>query len=95
VHRAAAAGKHVLPEKPLEITSERAAELVEVCRDAGVRLGVVLQHRFRPAGMRLRELLHACALGALVGCSTSKTRRRSRCTGRSTPCSPHRRAIGP
>jgi UDP-N-acetyl-2-amino-2-deoxyglucuronate dehydrogenase len=71
VRRAAAAGKHVLLEKPLEITTERASELVQVCRTAGVRLGVVLQHRFRPAAVRLRELLGAGALGALVGCSTS------------------------
>ena len=71
VRRAAAAGKHVLLEKPLEITTERALALVQVCREAGVRLGVVLQHRFRPAAMRLREFLRVGALGALVGCSTS------------------------
>jgi UDP-N-acetyl-2-amino-2-deoxyglucuronate dehydrogenase len=71
VRRAAAAGKHILLEKPLEITTERAVELVQVCREAGVKLGVVLQHRFRPAGMRLRELMRAGELGALVGCSTS------------------------
>jgi UDP-N-acetyl-2-amino-2-deoxyglucuronate dehydrogenase len=71
VRRAAAAGKHVLLEKPLEITTERAMALVQACRDAGVRLGVVLQHRFRPAAMRLRELLRAGELGAPVGCSTS------------------------
>ena len=71
VRRAAAAGKHVLLEKPVETTTERAAELVQVCRDADVRLGVVLQHRFRPAAVRLREMLGAGALGALVGCSAT------------------------
>jgi UDP-N-acetyl-2-amino-2-deoxyglucuronate dehydrogenase len=71
VRRAASAGKHVLLEKPLEITTERATELVEVCRGAGVKLGVVLQHRFRPAGVHLRELMRAGALGGLVGCSAS------------------------
>jgi predicted dehydrogenase len=71
VRRAAAAGKHILLEKPLEITTERAAELVKVSREAGVTLGVVLQHRFRPAGLRLRELMRAGALGRLLGCSTS------------------------
>ena len=48
VRRVAAAGKHILLEKPLEITSGRAVELVETCRRAGVTLAVVLQHRFRP-----------------------------------------------
>jgi UDP-N-acetyl-2-amino-2-deoxyglucuronate dehydrogenase len=71
VRRAATAGKHILLEKPLEITTERATEVVRLCREAGVRLGVVLQHRFRPAGMRLRQLLRAGDLGALVGCSAA------------------------
>jgi predicted dehydrogenase len=69
--RCAAAGKHVLMEKPLDITTARAEELVAACRAAGVRLGVVLQHRFRPAGMRLAELLKAGELGRIVGCSTT------------------------
>jgi predicted dehydrogenase len=68
--RCAAAGKHVLLEKPIEITTARAEALVATCRDAGVTLGIVLQHRFRPAGLRLAELIASGALGALVGCST-------------------------
>jgi predicted dehydrogenase len=71
VLRAAAAGKHVLLEKPIEITTQRAVELVRVCREAGVKLGVVLQHRFRPAGICLRDLIRNGDLGGLVGCSTS------------------------
>jgi UDP-N-acetyl-2-amino-2-deoxyglucuronate dehydrogenase len=71
VRRAAAAGKHVLLEKPLEVTTARAVELVEACRRAGVTLGVVLQHRFRPAAQKLGALLRKGALGALVSCSTS------------------------
>lgn len=66
----ARAGKHVLTEKPLEISTARAAEMVEGCREAGVIMGVVLQHRFRPAGMRLREIFAAGELGAIIGCST-------------------------
>lgn len=66
----AAAGKHVLMEKPLDITTARAVELVEGCRAAGVTLGVVLQHRFRPAGRKLAEILATGDLGRIVGCST-------------------------
>ena len=62
VERCAAAGKHVLLEKPLEISTARAERLVEACK--GVKLGVVLQHRFRPAAEKLRELLPK--LGKLV-----------------------------
>jgi predicted dehydrogenase len=68
--RCAQAGKHVLMEKPLDITTARATELVDACRKAGVTLGVVLQHRFRPAGMKLAALLRDGELGRIVGCST-------------------------
>ena len=67
----ARAGKHVLMEKPLDITTARAEALVQGCRAAGVRLGVVLQHRFRPAGMRAAELIASGALGRITGCSTT------------------------
>jgi predicted dehydrogenase len=68
--RCATAGKHVLLEKPVETTTERAEQLVGLCRKAGVTLGIVLQHRFRPAGMQLAGLLKTGELGAIVGCST-------------------------
>lgn len=69
VKRAVAAGKHVLLEKPLEVTTERSVELVEAARKADRKLTIMLQHRFRPAGMRLRELLAAGELGAVIGAS--------------------------
>jgi predicted dehydrogenase len=71
VKRAAAAKKHVLLEKPLEISTPRAQELVEACEMAGVTLGLVLQHRFRPAAIKLGEILASGALGDIVGCSTA------------------------
>ncbi len=71
VRAAAAAGKHVLLEKPLEIAIHPAEALVAACDRAGVTLGVVLQHRFRPAAERLRALLDAGALGEVHGASAS------------------------
>ena len=71
VERCAAAGKHVLLEKPLEISTERAERLVAVMKKSGLKLGVVLQHRFRPAAEKLRELLKAEKLGKLVSASAS------------------------
>jgi predicted dehydrogenase len=70
VTRCAQAGKHILLEKPLEVSTERAVALVEAAAKAGVTLGVMLQHRFRPAGMKLRAMLAAGELGRIVGCST-------------------------
>jgi len=71
VQRLAQAGKHVLVEKPLEINLARAQALVQVCETHGVRLAVMLQHRLRPAAMRLRALLNAGELGQLVSASAS------------------------
>jgi len=70
VRTCAEAGKHILLEKPLEITTERSLALVEAARMAGVTLGVMLQHRFRPAAFKLREMLRAGELGKIVNCST-------------------------
>src|ERR1044072_9491196 len=70
VKRCAAGGKQILLEKPLEVSSARAVELVETCRTAGVTLAVMLQHRFRPAGMKLREMLRGGEVGEVVNCST-------------------------
>src|SRR3989442_2299019 len=71
VQRCAASGKHVLLEKPVEISTSRAEKLVEISRKNGIRLGVVLQHRFRPAAERLRGLLAAGKLGELVSACAS------------------------
>ena len=67
VERCAAAGKHVLLEKPLEISTARAERLVQSCKN--IKLGVVLQHRFRPAAEKLREMLPL--LGNLVSASAA------------------------
>lgn len=61
--RCFAAGKHVLVEKPLETALDRAERLVARGRASGRRLGVVLQHRFRPGSLRLRAVLDAGTLG--------------------------------
>ena len=58
-----ASGKHVLVEKPLEVSLDRAERLVAAGRASKKRLGVVLQHRFRPGSLRLRECLQSGALG--------------------------------
>ena len=63
------AGKHVLLEKPLDITLERAERIVTLGRLSGRTFGVVLQHRFRPASLRLREALENNSLGAIEAAS--------------------------
>ncbi|MBV9754823.1 MAG: Gfo/Idh/MocA family oxidoreductase [Hyphomicrobiales bacterium] len=69
--RAAAAGKHVLVEKPLEASVARAREAVEEMERAKLRLGVVLQHRFRTGSRRVADLLASGELGLLISGSAA------------------------
>ncbi len=71
VRSAARAGKHILLEKPIDTTSERAAEIIRTCRNSSVRLAVSLQHRFRPSAMNLLEALRSGILGRVLTCSCS------------------------
>jgi len=60
---AARHGLHVLVEKPIDITIERADELISECERAGVKLGVCFQDRVAPDICRLKELIDAGRLG--------------------------------
>ena len=64
--RAAAAGKHVVVEKPIDIALEAADRLIAACHDHGVVLTVISQHRFGPAVQRLRGLIDGGRLGRLI-----------------------------
>jgi predicted dehydrogenase len=64
--QAAEAGKHVLCEKPIEITLAAVDHLIATCRARGVKLGVISQHRFGPSMIRIREALAAGRFGRLL-----------------------------
>ena len=69
VQRAAAAHKHILLEKPLDISLERSELLVKTAEEADVKLAVVLQNRFRPTCERLSALIAEDRPGAIVSAS--------------------------
>lgn len=69
VEQCAAAGKHVLMEKPIEATLARSTALVERMESAGLRLGIVFQHRFRPVVQRLRAAMAEGAIGEMIAAS--------------------------
>ena len=71
VQRAARAGKHVLLEKPIEVSLAGAEELVAVCEQHQVLLAVMLQHRLRESSMALAALIASGELGELTGASCS------------------------
>ena len=63
---AAEAGKHVLVEKPIEITLDRADALIAACEAAGVKLGVIFQSRFLPMVQQMQAAIAAGKLGRLI-----------------------------
>lgn len=62
---AAAAGCHVVTEKPLATRWRDAERLVQGCRDAGVELFVVRQHRFHPAVEQVRRAVEEKRFGRI------------------------------
>lgn len=71
VQKLARAGKHVLVEKPLDISLEKAEQMVEICAQSGVKLAVMLQHRMRDASLALTRLVQDGTLGQLLSASAS------------------------
>jgi predicted dehydrogenase len=64
--RAAAAGKHLIVEKPMDISVARAGELIAAYRAAKLKLAVIFQNRFTPAAQRVKKALDAGLLGDLI-----------------------------
>jgi UDP-N-acetyl-2-amino-2-deoxyglucuronate dehydrogenase len=64
--QAAKAGKHLVVEKPIDVSLEAADRLIDAARAAGVALTVISQHRFDPGLVELKRLLDDGALGRLV-----------------------------
>ncbi len=63
---AAAAGKHVLVEKPMALDSSQCRRMIEACRSADVRLGVGFQLRHHPVHREIARLIRTAALGEVV-----------------------------
>ena len=60
---AAAAGVHVLCEKPLVLDMDEAVEAVRACRDAGVKLMTADRDRFEPPARAVKRILNAGLIG--------------------------------
>jgi predicted dehydrogenase len=63
---AAAAGKHVVVEKPLEITLERCDRIIHACRRHGVLLCTIFPSRFADANIVLKQAIDAGRFGRLT-----------------------------
>lgn len=62
----AAAGKHVLCDKPLAATADDAQHMIDACRAAGIKLGVGYQMRFSPVHREMARRAEAGMLGRIA-----------------------------
>ncbi len=63
---AARAGKHVLCEKPLEITLERIDAMIDAHEKAGTRLGGIFPYRFNNLMLPLRDAIQSGRFGTIT-----------------------------
>ncbi len=63
---AAQAGKHVVVEKPLEITPDRCDRIIEACDQHGVKLCTIFPSRFHDANVALKSAVEAGRFGRLT-----------------------------
>jgi predicted dehydrogenase len=68
---AAAAGKHVLCEKPLATTSDEAREMIEASSQAGVLLMEAFMYRLHPMWQKVKELVDSGAVGQVRSVQTA------------------------
>ncbi len=63
--KAAAAGKHILCEKPLAMSAAQAQEMVDACAAAGVKLAEAFMYRHHPSWVETVRLVRSGAIGEL------------------------------
>lgn len=62
----AKAGKHILSEKPLEVTTKRIDRIVSACDKAGVLLGCIFQSRFSDDSLLIKKAIEQGRFGKLI-----------------------------
>jgi predicted dehydrogenase len=63
---AAGAGKHVMVEKPIEITPERADRIIEACKANRVLLGAIFPRRFQESSLAVKRAVDEGRFGRIV-----------------------------
>jgi len=60
------AGKHIVVEKPMAITTEQIHEIMKACKENNVKLCSISQLRFTPAIQKTKELVQSGKLGQIL-----------------------------
>ncbi len=68
---AAQAGKHVVVEKPLEITPERCDRIIEACNRAGVQLCTIFPSRFHDTNVAMKSAVESGRFGRVTIAETT------------------------
>ncbi len=68
---AASLGKHVLTEKPLDISSESMEKMISACRQADVKLGVAYQRRLSGDNFLIKKLIDENRFGKIFAADLS------------------------
>jgi len=68
---AANAGKHIICEKPLEITTDRIDKMIEVCEKNDVSLSGIFPRRFNDSTHIFKQVIEEGRLGKIVLCDTA------------------------
>ncbi|MEE3369262.1 MAG: Gfo/Idh/MocA family oxidoreductase [Planctomycetota bacterium] len=63
---AAKAGKHVIVEKPLEVTLKRCDRIIRACEDAGVTLSTIFPSRFHESSQLIKKAIDKGRFGRLT-----------------------------
>lgn len=63
---AAKAGKHVIVEKPLEITLKRCDKIIDACDNAGVKLAAIFPSRFHDSAKLMKGAVDAERFGRIT-----------------------------
>ncbi len=63
---AAKAGKHVIVEKPLDVTRERCQSMIDACDQAGVKLATIFPSRFHEASKLMKRAVEQGRFGKLA-----------------------------
>ncbi len=63
---AAKAGKHVIVEKPLDVTLKRCDAMIDACAKAGVKLGTIFPSRFHKSSQLLKKAVDEGRFGQLT-----------------------------
>lgn len=63
--KAAAAGKHIIIEKPLAVTLEEADSMIDACKKAGVKLMYAEELCFAPKYERVRKMVNDGGVGSI------------------------------